>query len=132
MNLSSNALEISKNITLESNMTIILFVMFAKSEFKYLFNKYCYYFLLSFSPDAEDDNEMVFCELCNICVHQACYGILDIPIGDWFCNSCRDLGICIDWLNLFKLLYFVFYIRIKKECSMRSLSKRWGSFKTHY
>lgn len=44
------------------------------------------------SPDAEDDNEMVFCENCNICVHQACYGILEIPLGDWFCNSCRDLG----------------------------------------
>lgn len=44
------------------------------------------------NPDAEDDNEMVFCENCNICVHQACYGIVDIPLGDWFCNSCRDLG----------------------------------------
>lgn len=27
------------------------------------------------NPDGEDGNEMVFCDLCNICVHQACYGI---------------------------------------------------------
>ncbi|KAJ6225339.1 hypothetical protein RDWZM_003884 [Blomia tropicalis] len=44
------------------------------------------------SVDAEEHNEMVFCELCNICVHQTCYGILDIPYGDWICNSCRESG----------------------------------------
>lgn len=26
------------------------------------------------SPDSEEGNEMVFCDSCNICVHQACYG----------------------------------------------------------
>ena len=33
------------------------------------------------SPDSEDGNEMVFCDMCNICVHQACYGITVIPEG---------------------------------------------------
>lgn len=33
------------------------------------------------SPDSEDGNEMVFCDACNICVHQACYGITVIPPG---------------------------------------------------
>lgn len=33
------------------------------------------------SPDSEDGNEMVFCDSCNICVHQACYGITIIPDG---------------------------------------------------
>lgn len=33
------------------------------------------------SPDSEDGNEMVFCDSCNICVHQACYGITVIPAG---------------------------------------------------
>lgn len=33
------------------------------------------------SPDSEDGNEMVFCDSCNICVHQACYGITVIPPG---------------------------------------------------
>lgn len=33
------------------------------------------------SPDSEEANEMVFCDSCNICVHQACYGITAIPSG---------------------------------------------------
>ena len=44
------------------------------------------------SPDAEDGNEMVFCDLCNICVHQACYGIQVIPDGEWLCRPCKQYG----------------------------------------
>lgn len=40
------------------------------------------------SPDSEDGNEMVFCDSCNICVHQACYGITSIPDGSWVCRTC--------------------------------------------
>lgn len=36
------------------------------------------------SPDSEEANEMVFCDNCNICVHQACYGITTIPSGKYF------------------------------------------------
>ena len=35
---------------------------------------------------------MVFCEKCSICVHQACYGITNIPSGPWYCRTCA-LGI---------------------------------------
>nr|SZF06441.1 PHD finger protein rhinoceros [Psoroptes ovis] len=44
------------------------------------------------SPYGEDGNEMVFCDLCNICVHQACYGINEIPDGEWLCKPCEELG----------------------------------------
>ncbi|XP_064637141.1 protein Jade-3-like [Lineus longissimus] len=44
------------------------------------------------SPDSEDLNEMVFCDQCDICVHQACYGIQKIPEGSWLCRTCA-LGI---------------------------------------
>ncbi|KAI4503528.1 hypothetical protein M0802_000931 [Mischocyttarus mexicanus] len=40
------------------------------------------------SPDSEEGNEMVFCDCCNICVHQACYGITSIPEGSWLCRTC--------------------------------------------
>ncbi|XP_017690088.1 PREDICTED: protein Jade-2 isoform X2 [Lepidothrix coronata] len=44
------------------------------------------------SPEGEDGNEMVFCDKCNVCVHQACYGILKVPIGSWLCRTCA-LGV---------------------------------------
>ena len=45
-------------------------------------------FLFFLQPDSEECNEMVFCDKCNICVHQACYGITSIPSGKWFCRTC--------------------------------------------
>ncbi|KAG9266383.1 E3 ubiquitin-protein ligase Jade-2 [Astyanax mexicanus] len=44
------------------------------------------------SPEGEDGNEMVFCDKCNICVHQACYGIMKVPQGNWLCRTCA-LGV---------------------------------------
>ena len=44
------------------------------------------------SPESETDNEMVFCDGCNICVHQACYGIERVPEGSWLCGTCAHEG----------------------------------------
>lgn len=48
------------------------------------------------SPDSEEANEMVFCDSCNICVHQACYGITAIPSGEFsftsFSSICLKLS----------------------------------------
>lgn len=38
---------------------------------------------------SEPDNEMIFCDSCNICVHQSCFGISTIPQGDWLCSPCK-------------------------------------------
>jgi hypothetical protein len=40
-------------------------------------------------PDSDETNEMVFCDGCNLCVHQACYGIDKIPKGSWLCAPCE-------------------------------------------
>lgn len=40
------------------------------------------------SPSWEDGNQIVFCDNCNVAVHQMCYGIKRIPKGSWFCRPC--------------------------------------------
>ena len=44
------------------------------------------------SPDSDPSNEIVFCDGCNICVHQSCYGIETIPDGNWLCSACEYGG----------------------------------------
>ncbi len=31
---------------------------------------------------------MIFCDGCNVCVHQACYGVQELPTGAWLCCPC--------------------------------------------
>lgn len=35
---------------------------------------------------------IVFCGNCNIPVHQSCYGIEQLPEGDWICYNCEMFG----------------------------------------
>jgi hypothetical protein len=42
-----------------------------------------------FSSDSDElINPIVYCEECNLTVHQRCYGIKLLPEGDWFCDYC--------------------------------------------
>ncbi|KAM0862463.1 hypothetical protein ACQ4PT_045233 [Festuca glaucescens] len=40
-------------------------------------------------PYLEPCNQLMECSNCNIKVHQACYGVLKVPRGQWFCRPCK-------------------------------------------
>lgn len=42
-------------------------------------------------PECEDGNEIVFCDICDVAVHQACYGVQNVPVGSWVCKPCAQL-----------------------------------------
>ena len=53
-----------------------------------------------FDGSSMDGNKILFCDGCNASVHQICYGVSEIPEGDFFCDRCKYVKILYeneDW-----------------------------------
>jgi hypothetical protein len=38
--------------------------------------------------ESTDENQIVYCDACNVAVHQQCYGVASVPDGAFFCKPC--------------------------------------------
>lgn len=45
--------------------------------------------MVCFDGSSNDNNKIIFCDGCNAALHQMCYGINEVPEGDFYCDRCE-------------------------------------------
>lgn len=48
------------------------------------------------SGESEAPNEIMFCDNCDLAVHQDCYNIITVPEGEWLCSDCQPEDPALD------------------------------------
>eukprot|EP00986_Skeletonema_menzelii_P009435 scaffold4301_cov144-Skeletonema_menzelii.AAC.2 len=48
---------------------------------------------ICFDGEVTPENQIIFCDTCNVAVHQGCYGIDKVPSGNYFCRACTHFEI---------------------------------------
>ena len=51
-----------------------------------------------FDGEVTPDNQIIFCDSCNVAIHQRCYGIDRVPSGNFFCHPCTYFEIDKEFL----------------------------------
>ena len=51
-----------------------------------------------FDGEVTPENQIIFCDACNVAVHQRCYGIDQIPTGNYFCQTCIHFEVDKEYL----------------------------------
>eukprot|EP00984_Skeletonema_dohrnii_P032451 scaffold26657_cov130-Skeletonema_dohrnii-CCMP3373.AAC.2 len=53
---------------------------------------------ICFDGEVTPENQIIFCDTCNVAVHQGCYGIDKVPSGNYFCRACTHFDIDKEFL----------------------------------